>query len=305
MGSVNSQDLRYKYETFGLKIHSAILLPELRPSESETADITIYLGEVDLPTMNVLNEGFSYNVTENAIYRFWDDIGKFKITNTSITVDPVQGLNKIILRTFLLGTVFATLLRLRGLFVLHASSVNINGSAVAFSGFKGYGKSTTAMAFYNGGYPIVADDYIAIEFDSNDIPIISPGFPSLRLSSKSREVMGLNFDKANLEKNIMDKTYASVPKSFSSYKIPLKKIYMLQRGKESKIIDLKHQETFMELVKNTFGIHIFSKLELPDNFFQCEKIFKNVDISLLEIPDSLEKIHEVVKIVEEDMGDEL
>ena len=62
-------------------------------------------------------------------------------------------LDKIILRNFLLGTVFATFLRLRGLFVLHASSVNINGSAVAFSGFKGYGKSTTAMAFYNEGYP--------------------------------------------------------------------------------------------------------------------------------------------------------
>ena len=135
-----------------------------------------------------------------------------------------------ILRNFLLGTVFATLLRLRGLFVLHASSVNINGSAVAFSGFKGYGKSTTAMAFYNEGYPVVADDYITIEFNDNDIPMISPGFPCLRLSSKSRKAMGLNFDKYNLEKNIIDKKYTSVPKSFSSHKIPLKKIYILTEG---------------------------------------------------------------------------
>jgi hypothetical protein len=305
MASVKSNDLNFKYEAFGLKIHSEIELPELRPFKSETWDITIYLGDVDLLLGEIIDEGFSYEVTEDSIYRFWDEIGKFKITKDTIVIDPTPEIDNIILRTFLLGTVFATLLRLRGLFVLHASSVNINGSAIAFSGFKGYGKSTTAMAFYNGGYPIVADDYITIEFDSNDILIISPGFPSLRLSSKSREVMGLNFDKANLEKNIMDKTYASVPKSFSSYKIPLKKIYMLQRGKESRIIDLKPQETFMELVKNTFGIHIFSKLELPDNFFQCEKIVKNVDVSILEIPDSLEKIHEVVNIVEEDIGDEL
>ena len=54
---------------------------------------------------------------------------------------------------------------MRGLFVLHASSVNMNGSAIAFSGFKGYGKSTTAMAFYNQGYSVVADDYIIIDFD--------------------------------------------------------------------------------------------------------------------------------------------
>ena len=37
-------------------------------------------------------------------------------------------------------------------------------NAVAFSGFKGFGKSTTAMAFYQEGYPLVADDYIKINF---------------------------------------------------------------------------------------------------------------------------------------------
>jgi len=305
MVSVNSNDLSFKYKAFGLNIHSTIQLPELRISESEKADIIIALGKVDLFNKTVLNEGLSYKVTENALYRFWDDIGKFRITKDSIIIDPTPEVDIIILRSFILGTVFATSLRLRGLFVLHASSVNINGSAVAFSGFKEYGKSTTAMAFYNEGYPVVADDYIAIEFDINGIPFVSPGFPSLRLSSKSRKFMGLIFDKYNFEKNIMDKTYASVPKFFSSYKTPLKKIYILQRTKESKITKLKPQESFIELVKNTFGIDMFSKLELPDNFFQCERLVKNVEVSILEIPDELTKIHEVIKIVEKDMVDEL
>ena len=39
MASVNSNDLSFKYEAFGLKIHSEIQLPELRPLKSETADI--------------------------------------------------------------------------------------------------------------------------------------------------------------------------------------------------------------------------------------------------------------------------
>jgi hypothetical protein len=73
------------------------------------------------------------------------------------------------------------------------------------------------MAFYNKGYPVVADDYIVIDFDNNDIPIISPGFPSLRLSSKSREVMGLNLDKS-IKTNIIDKTYTSVQKDFLAMK---------------------------------------------------------------------------------------
>lgn len=305
MAIVNPNDLSFKYIAFGLKIHSEIPIPELISSKSETADIIIYLGEIDLPTNTLLNEGLNYKIKNNAIYRFWDEIGKFKITNSSIKVDPVQGLNEIILRSFILGTIFATLLRLRGLFVLHASSVNINGFAISFSGFKGYGKSTTAMAFYNEGYPVVADDYIAIEFDTNNIPFITPGFPNLRLSPESRISMGLNLEEGEFKSDIIDKTYQYVPKLFSTSKFPLKKIYILQRGEMSKIINLKPQEAFIELVKNTFGIHIFSKLELPDNFFQCEKIVKNVDVSILEIPDSLQKLQEVVKIVEEDIGDGL
>ena len=105
---------------------------------------------------------------------------------------------------------FATFLRQRGLFVLHASSININNSAVAFSGFKGYGKSTTAMAFYKEGYPVVADDYITIEFDK-EVPFVSPGFPSLRLSNESRSYMGL--EKSDLDPKIMPKTYAELPES--------------------------------------------------------------------------------------------
>ena len=68
----------------------------------------LYLGEINIFSEHILNEGVNYKVTENSIYRFWDLIGKFKITKDSITVDPVHGVNKIILRNFLLGTVFAT-----------------------------------------------------------------------------------------------------------------------------------------------------------------------------------------------------
>jgi len=302
METVNSNELSFKYKAFGLKIYSLIPIPELRTSKFETADIIINLGKVNVPSYDILDEGLSYKVTENSIYRFWDLIGKFKITKDSIIINPAKGVNKIILRNFLLGTVFATLLRLRGLFVLHASSVNINGSAIAFSGFKGYGKSTTAMAFYKEGYPIVADDYISIEFDYDNNPTISPGFPSLRLSNNSRDFMGI--DKFSSD-NSIDKTYLSTLKSFSCNKIPLKKIYILQRDEESKIINIKPQKAFIELVKNTFGIYMFSKLELPTNFFSCEKIVKNVDVSILKISDSLEKIPEIVNIVEKNIGKKL
>ena len=90
MVTVNSNGLSFKYEAFGLKIHSEIELSELKPLESGNADITIYLGEVDITIGTVLDEGVSYKVTENGIYRFWEVIGKFKITKDSIIVDPAH-----------------------------------------------------------------------------------------------------------------------------------------------------------------------------------------------------------------------
>ena len=40
-------NLSFKYEAFGLKIHSEIELPELRPFVSEIADVIIYLDDVN------------------------------------------------------------------------------------------------------------------------------------------------------------------------------------------------------------------------------------------------------------------
>jgi len=51
----------------------------------------------------------------------------------------------------------------------------------------------------------------------------------------------------------------------------------------------------MEPVKNTFGINMYSKLELSDNFFQCERIVK---VSILGISNSIEKINGIVWIIE-------
>ena len=65
---------------------------------------------------------------------------------TEIVVDPLPSL----------GMGFGLLLRPRGLVVLHASSVDIDGKAVAFVGNPGRGKSTLALALLEQGHKLVA-----------------------------------------------------------------------------------------------------------------------------------------------------
>jgi len=72
MENVNSNEFGFRYKAFGLNIHSIIPIPELGISKFETADITINVGEVNIPHEDILDEGVSYKVTENSIYKFWD-----------------------------------------------------------------------------------------------------------------------------------------------------------------------------------------------------------------------------------------
>lgn len=290
----------YQYTAFGLNIHSEIFLPELFPEKSENPDIVIREGNIDLPSESVL-EGENFKVVENAIYRFWEDIGKFKISNgNEILIEQVKDLNMLLLRSFVLGNIMTSLLNQRGFLVLHASAININNDAVAFLGNKGYGKSTTAMTFYKKGYQIVADDYIVIQFE-NGLPFVYPGFPSLRLSYNSRKYGDFSLEKVFYKNREIEKIYVPTDNNFSLNKIPLKKLYVLKREEYLKISDIELQGSLIKLVENTFGITRFNESDSIKHLNQCSSLLNKVNISLLEVPDSLEDLYKVVKLIKKDV----
>src|SRR5436853_233172 len=68
----------------------------------------------------------------------------------------------------------------RGHFVLHASSVAIDGKAAAFAGPSGRGKSTLVAALASAGHPLIADDMSVID-TSGAAPVVQPGFPRVKL----------------------------------------------------------------------------------------------------------------------------
>ena len=90
--------------------------------------------------------------------------------------------------TYLLGPVMGFLLRLHGLFPLHASAVAIDDFAICLMGPAGAGKSTTAAAFALAGYPVLADDVSALEPISGGY-LVRPAYPHLRLWPESADIL--------------------------------------------------------------------------------------------------------------------
>ena len=89
---------------------------------------------------------------------------------------------------YLLGPVLGFVLRLRGITCLHASAVQIGGVAVALLGAGEAGKSTTAAAFAQMGFPVLTDD-VAPLLDRSGVPYLQPAYPQLRLWPDSVEML--------------------------------------------------------------------------------------------------------------------
>jgi hypothetical protein len=73
------------------------------------------------------------------------------------------------------------LLAERGDLALHASAVATGAGAVVFCGQSGRGKSTTAWALGERGFPVLAEDGCVIETAGDGAPLVWPGLAGVRL----------------------------------------------------------------------------------------------------------------------------
>lgn len=160
----------YSYIAYGAGIHSELSLPELVAVEEASDDITILLRDLtNSEKLATQNTTFFLGKTAN--------IGTFLVRGgKEIIIDPSPGVDGDLLRTIVLGPIWAVLLRQRGLAVFHASSININNSAIAFLGGSGWGKSTLAEAFYDRGYGVITDDVMAVRIEESP-PQVFPAYP--------------------------------------------------------------------------------------------------------------------------------
>jgi hypothetical protein len=103
--------------------------------------------------------------TESGFRFRFRECGEFVISadlaEVEIRRDPAGHVD--MLPILMAGTVSAFLLTLRGLTVLHASAVAVDGAALAFVGQSGRGKSTVAALMCAAGAELITDDVLTID----------------------------------------------------------------------------------------------------------------------------------------------
>jgi hypothetical protein len=182
--------MTFHYAAYGLTIASAIELPELGPQWEAASrfDVNIILGEVSrIDTEGGGGRGGSYWIDPQHFWLHVDTVAYFLVSEGhTITIMADADADPSTVRAYLLGSVCGAMLVQRGFLILHGNAIRIGDACLVCVGDSGAGKSTLAAAFLQRGYPVLADDVVAV--DNRGCAI--PGFPRIKLWQDAADQLG-------------------------------------------------------------------------------------------------------------------
>lgn len=304
----------HAYAAYGLRIESSMPLPDLEatssnpPSPVSTSSapddlgIDVVIRRADLPPIpRVLADrsGLAVRSDRETAHLIWPECGQF-LVRAGRTIDycPALGQSEADLHAPLLGVVFGVLLAQRGVFTLHASAVAIRGTAVAFLGEKGAGKSTTAAALLQRGHPLLTDDVLAIGNVDNDPPTAYPAFPRMKLwpdaiAANGRRVAPLPCVTPESEKRVQP------TEQFAQTPAPLSRIYVLDDGPRIHASRMSEQEAFRAILPHRYAARFLGENgEEKAHFDALRQIATSVPVYRLTRPRALDRLANLAAFVD-------
>jgi hypothetical protein len=280
------------YSAYNLKIASEIALPEL-PLISGSPDVVVKLENLDHLDGSHVNR-------HDSIFGGLEDIGFALIENgQSITISLASIEAESMLAPSILGTCMAVILAQRNYLVLHASSVVVDGKAIAFIGNSGWGKSTLAATFHQQGYSVLTDDVLAIEFTESG-PLVHPGFAQCKLLPDAASALGRN-DLPPLYQQSYKLSY-EFQEGFQTTAVPLQRIYLLGKGEAHQIIPLSPQQAFIGLIQQTRAPEsLIDGTAQQRHLQQCAQLIQSVTCQHFIRKPGLADLPKLVSLVLEDV----
>lgn len=174
----------YLYQACGLTLRLPLACPALLPAAEErsAADIDVVYGATPAALAAPLAGERYWQAEPNRLLYRMGRYGRYLVEDgCRITVTRDADTEDADVCFHLLYACLAIALQQRGLFVLHANTVRLQGKAVTFAGLSGAGKSTLLAALVAEGYAMLADDVTVIDAPPMGPALVRPGFPHYKL----------------------------------------------------------------------------------------------------------------------------
>jgi hypothetical protein len=244
----------------------------------ETSYVADYKSECGEPALRV------FRVRDGEFYRFcYADETEFVIdkAGTEVWAAWREPLTLADTATYLLGPVMGFVMLLRGVVCLHASAVAIGDQAIALLGPAGSGKSTTAAAFAERGYSVLAEDVVTLD-DRGDHFLVRPGYPLIRLwPAAVKALYGSETHLPKLTPN-WDKCYLDLNENFQREPLRVGAIYHLgERHHDAAapfVQALDRTAGLMSLVANTYATKLMDKQMRAREFELLTRVVNHVPL---------------------------
>jgi hypothetical protein len=287
---------------YGLTLATTFELPDVEPVAAGEADITIERGSVDCEGLTPDARDRRLRAGPDEILIHWPQVGGFRISKgRRIVVQADPGVSDAVIGLYLLGAALGLLLHQRGLTVLHAGAVSIDGCAVALIGGKGWGKSTLTAALLARGHKLLSDDIAAIRREGA-IPTVLPGIPSIKLWPDSIEAIGRNPEAYERLYPEVEKRTMRLSEEFCPTPLPLRAIVCLGGGDGMSIEPLAKFEALTRLMPHwygaRYGLPVIKSIGAGSQLTQCGDLVNRTHCALLRRPEGLNWIAEAAEMVE-------
>lgn len=214
-------------------------------------------------------------------------VGTFEFDETAeeVRVRSLRGVPSDVVADAFRRMVLPIVVHVRGDEVLHASAVSSPRGVIAFCGASGAGKSTFAYAMSVRGYPVCADDAVAVDLSGEPPRVMGLPF-RLRLRAPAVEW----FDVPGEHSSPVD---AGAPGE------PLATIYVLQRDNvaEPMVEVLPSADAFLALLPHAYYLALDAESltrRLIENYLD---LAARVRVSRLRLPDSLDALDSAAALV--------
>ena len=309
----------WRHAVYGVHLESDWRLLHQEPAKSgRAADIKLMLASparlaqarVQAAMVPSSADWFQYGrLPDGSTYLRWKGLFEFVVSSDGSRIFGAQlsGATRESFQTYALGHVLSFALLKKGIEPLHSTAVAIDGSAVAFVGDCGYGKSSLGAAFLQAGYRILTDDLLVVRASRGRLMAFS-GPARLKLVPEiARPLLGSHVRGTPMVPNSHKLLVPLAPRQSCPGSLPLGRIYVLSpppAGKDSdrpRIRAISRREAFLELTRNTFNTIVAEPERLKSQFLTATRLARAVPVKRLSYPRRLEMIPAVREAILADL----
>ncbi len=303
--------LQFEYGVYGICLRSdmPLALPEYRGPR--LAEIELYCASPE--TFSAARRGADLqspdhwyqfaHLQDGSYYVCWRDLGQFLVAPDGGVIRyhrapraPIESF-----QVYLLNQAISFALVQQGLEPLHATTVIVDGEAIALLGDSGYGKSTLAAAFLQAGHGLLTDDLLLLRPGKHGMEAY-PGPPRIKLfPAAARRLLKTVTEGVPMNAGTRKKIIPLDAERLSP--VPLRAIYVLApphetRGSRSvRIESIAPREAFLALIANTFNRRIGHSGRLRRQVSANALLMGAVPVKKLSYPRSFARLPQVIEAI--------